>query len=366
MPLPPSRKPGNHSTRWRTTSRAVHASTGEGASHSLVPRVSSVNRPATARCRAGGSCGMPVTARPLSSIRSSARVAVVHAGLHAAGQPAVARLEGVAQAHRVQPGAPVAEVLEDQRLEGHALGHALPGEGLHDPVRADGVEAAPEGGLELRPAGRGVAPRPSVAGVPVLDLGADVVGADPAGEQLGVGVGPEQLRRGGREVAVDVDHRDLLVGLDPGLGARGGHDACPSVCGFCFRGVVLVVLVVLRQRVAVLVESGEHRVEAREALLGPALVPLDPLGHEVEHLRFQVHRAALCLPAAADQAGVLEHLEVLGDGLEGHLVGRRDRVDRGVAHRQPGDDVAPGRVGECREHLRQLVAHAVLLDQPNG
>ncbi len=35
-----------------------------------------------------------------------------------------------------QAGAAVAEVLEAQRLQGDAVGHALPGEGLHDPVRA--------------------------------------------------------------------------------------------------------------------------------------------------------------------------------------------------------------------------------------
>ena len=189
MPLPPSRKPGNHSTRCRTTSRARHSSTGEGASHSFVPRVSSANLPATARCRAGGSWGMPVTA-PRSRAGGRAPRSRLHSGLHAAGQPAVAGLEGVAQAHRVQPGVPVAEVLEDQRLERHALGHALPGERLDDPVGTDGVEAAPEGRLELRPAGRGVAPRPSVARVPVLDLGADVVRARPSGRTARGRCGP--------------------------------------------------------------------------------------------------------------------------------------------------------------------------------
>ena len=252
---------------------------------------------------------------------------------------------------RVRPSPRSSKV---ERLERHALGRALPGEGLHDPLGADGVEAAAEAGAEVLAPRGGVAPRAAVAGVPVVDVGADVGRADPAGEQLGVGVRPEQLRRGGREVAVDVDHRDLLVGLDAGLRARGGHDACPSgwvvlssvsCWSCCGRGSPC--------------SSSSASTASRRAKRSSArrLVPLDPLRHEVEHLRLQVHRAALCLPAAADQAGVLEHLQVLGDGLEGHVVRRGDRVDRGVAHRQPGDDVAPGRVGEGREHLRQLVAH---------
>ena len=71
-------------------------------------------------------------------------VALVDAGLHAAAQPGVAVLEAVAQRLGVEAGAAVAEVLEGERLEGDAVGHPLPGEGLHDAVGPHGVEAAAE------------------------------------------------------------------------------------------------------------------------------------------------------------------------------------------------------------------------------
>ena len=71
-------------------------------------------------------------------------VALVDAGLHAAGQPLVAALEAVDERLRVQPGAAVAEVLEPQRLERDAVGLTVEREGLHDAVLADLVEAAVE------------------------------------------------------------------------------------------------------------------------------------------------------------------------------------------------------------------------------
>jgi len=98
-------------------------------------------------------------------------------------------------------------------------------------------------------------------------------------------------------------------------------------------------------------------VEAPVALLGLSAVPLDPFGHQVEDLRFEVNRAALRLPGAADQAGVLQHLEVLGDGLDGHVVGLGELVDAGVADGEPGHHVAPGGIGQGREHPGQPISH---------
>ena len=56
-PAPPARKPGNHSTRWRTTSRAVHSGTGAARSQvasSGTPSTSWVNRPAISRYSSAG------------------------------------------------------------------------------------------------------------------------------------------------------------------------------------------------------------------------------------------------------------------------------------------------------------------------
>src|SRR4051795_979270 len=108
-------------------------------------------------------------------------VPLVDAGLHATGQPGVTRLEAVDERLGVQPGPAVPEVLEPKGLQSDALGHALPGEGLHDPIRRDLVEAASE--AELVPVALAhEPPATAVAGVPVVDPGRDAVGSDPAGE----------------------------------------------------------------------------------------------------------------------------------------------------------------------------------------
>ena len=56
-------------------------------------------------------------------------------------------------------------------------------------------------------ADRDVAPAAAGGGVPAVHGRRHAVRPDPAGEQLGVGVRPEQLRRGGHEVAGDPDDR---------------------------------------------------------------------------------------------------------------------------------------------------------------
>src|SRR5829696_10483453 len=72
-------------------------------------------------------------------------VALDDTGLHAAGDEGVAVGERVHQGRRRQPGAAAADVLEDQLLQGHAVRHALEGEGLDDElVRPHLVEAAVE------------------------------------------------------------------------------------------------------------------------------------------------------------------------------------------------------------------------------
>src|SRR5262249_11093891 len=110
--------------------------------------------------------------------------------------------------------------------ERHAVGLTVVGEGLHDAVLADLVEAAVEPVL-LAVAGRDVAPATSGGGVPVEDPGVHAVGTDPAREQLGNGVRPHQLRGAGVEVAGEADDRNVRVGFDRDLvtTAGGGHEA---------------------------------------------------------------------------------------------------------------------------------------------
>ena len=106
-----------------------------------------------------------------------------------------------------------------------------------------------------------------------------------------------------------------------------------------------------------MLQVGQHGVEALVPLLGPALVALDPLGHQVEDLRLQVHGPALGVAALGHQPGPLEHLQVLGDGLHADVVRRRELADGRVTHREAGHEVAPGGVGESREDGGELVGH---------
>src|SRR5262249_6713208 len=140
MPAPADRKPGSHSVRWRTTSRAAQPATGDGASQALVPLTRSVNSRARWRCRSAGWSG-----RAIADHRLEFRVALVDACVHAAGQPGVPALDAVDQGLHAQPGAPVAEVIEPQRLQRDPVRLSLVGERLHDPVGPHLVEAAAEG-----------------------------------------------------------------------------------------------------------------------------------------------------------------------------------------------------------------------------
>ena len=107
-------------------------------------------------------------------------------------------------------------------------------------------------------------------------------------------------------------------------------------------------------------DAVEHGVEAAEPLLRLAAVALDPSGHEVEHLGLEVAGPSLGVPGPCHQPGVLEHPDVLGHGLDRHLVRLGELVHRGVASGEPGDDVAPGRIGQGGEDPGEpVVGHVI-------
>jgi len=87
-------------------------------------------------------------------------------------------------------------------------------------------------------------------------------------------------------------------------------------------------------------EVRQDLLEACHALLGPSLVPLDPAGHRGQRPALEVDRAALGLLAPADEARLLEDLEVLAHRLEADVVGGGEIVDGGVTDREAGDDGA--------------------------
>src|SRR3984893_10858276 len=137
MPEPAAGSGGSPSTRWQTTSRAVHPATGAGASHDRAPRTRSVNPRLTSRGRSAGRLD-----RALGEHLLELGVALVDPDLHAAGEPCVSVLEAVHKGLCAQQRPSVTEVLKPQRLQPHAVGLPLEGECLDDPVRPHVVEAA--------------------------------------------------------------------------------------------------------------------------------------------------------------------------------------------------------------------------------
>ena len=65
--------------------------------------------------------------------------------------------------------------------------------------------------------------------------------------------------------------------------------------------------------------------------------------------------SVLGIAAPADQAGALEHLEVLRDRLQCHLERLGELVDRCLAVGQAGEDRSTGRVGKCGKRVAEWV-----------
>ena len=95
--------------------------------------------------------------------------------------------------------------------------------------------------------------------------------------------------------------------------------------------------------------------EPIEALLPDVPVGHGPFGHVLERLRLDPARSPLRLAAAHDQPGPLQHAQVLGHGRHAHVEGLRQLGDRALAHRQPGENRAAGRVGERGKRGAQLI-----------
>ena len=161
-------------------------------------------------------------------------------------------------------------------------------------------------------------------------------------------------------------HRHLgdgaAVGSVPGREVLGHSPERPDRLRGCRKraldhhavaGVVLaqgashvLVVGVLRVAFVELCEVAAHPVEAglphRSVLLGPGR-------HLLERCCIETARPELRLSATHDQAGLLENLEVLGDGWQGQLEGFSELVDGRLALGKPREHRAPGGVRECRE-----------------
>ena len=100
--------------------------------------------------------------------------------------------------------------------------------------------------------------------------------------------------------------------------------------------------------------------------IGPDLpMTRDPPGRNVEMLRSQGAWPRLRVTGSGDQAGTLEDLHVLGDRLLCHREWFGQFVHRRISERQALEDRPPGRVGQRREHLAQLVVKDLHTPDPS-
>lgn len=98
----------------------------------------------------------------------------------------------------------------------------------------------------------------------------------------------------------------------------------------------------------------EQRLEALEVLLPESAIALEPVDGLAEGPCVDPARASLRVAAAGDEAGTLQHFEMLGDGrlTDGERLGKLRH--RRFPRRQPSQDGAARRIGERGEGRVEL------------
>ena len=97
-------------------------------------------------------------------------------------------------------------------------------------------------------------------------------------------------------------------------------------------------------------------IETVEAVGPLGVRAAEPVVHGEEALELKSRRAALTVAAPADEAGPLQHLEMLGDGGLGQRGGRRELDDPSLASREALEDGPAGGVGKGGEGAAQWIA----------
>src|SRR3984893_985603 len=132
-------------------------------------------------------------------------------------------------------------------------------------------------------------------------------------------------------------------------GSVWARKSCPGVAAKSrairmtgsFGSASMIVSVILF--IFVSVHLRQDGVEAAVALVDASPVALDPGVHQVQGLDLQADRPGLRPSWPADEPGVLEHPQVLVDGLQRDPVWLRRRAPRPVAVGEAGPPIAPGR-----------------------
>src|SRR5215472_4652405 len=100
-----------------------------------------------------------------------------------------------------------------------------------------------------------------------------------------------------------------------------------------------------------------------EALFPEAAVIFQPVSRALERARSQPAWPPLRRAAAGDQAGVLQHLEVLGDAGKAHVERLREFGDRGLAAGQPRQDRPTCRVRKRSEGTAEAIRGHQFMNQ---
>ncbi len=95
--------------------------------------------------------------------------------------------------------------------------------------------------------------------------------------------------------------------------------------------------------------------EIVEAAIPEAPIAIEPVGHRLQRRRLQMTGTPLCFAPARDQPRAFEHLQMLGNGGEAHVIGLGQLGDRGIPRGKAGQDAAARRVGEGEQRRAELV-----------
>ena len=99
----------------------------------------------------------------------------------------------------------------------------------------------------------------------------------------------------------------------------------------------------------------EIDLQAVETFVPQRPVALEPRIDVLQRVGGDAAGAPLRLAAPRDEAGALQHLEVLGDGGAAYLEGLGELRHGGLAGHEPGENGASGRIGEGCEGGAELV-----------
>src|SRR5579884_2503405 len=110
-----------------------------------------------------------------------------------------------------------------------------------------------------------------------------------------------------------------------------------------------------------LLQLFEIAVQPIEALFPEAAVVLNVVGDFLERRGFQPARPPLGLPAARDEAGALQHLQVLRDRGQAHLKRPRKLGNRCFPARQARKDGPPRRIGKRGKDGAQWIGQHFLV-----